>query len=1007
MSTPTEGISGFAPIFSTGTDISVVSTNVDTISSGGGSGNAETFSSNVLTLPLPDPLPTLTLRQWMALMNSSKQRLAQQLTAADAQQMLMIKNFRLQALGWTTSVRARQAMLLDLATEEAKVYGDQLRGSLEFNEAASSYNEFINDINGILDAMRQAQAQYLAGTLSADDYNQAVDNWNNQLNSLNAQLAEKYADYSQAVTDYNQKVELNNLAIQNLNQIRSADGIHDKIPTQDPISLTLPEPSLPFLPHGPALPDPPDVAVPVPDSFEQAGFVSEQTSLSIDIVVPDAIPPQDQAEMDAIVNAIEQSVNAINIGPLSAYNHAVMKARLRLAAMQQAYLTYINNPITPASTATYQAALADYLAYANTANVELISLRQSYEQAINDYNTVALPIYNAQIAAFNEAHSLSQIPKQKALIGQISDELLPTSLPPGSPPYATDPFAINESTVEIALPSVPQGTVTPTSYSYYLEKYTFNVFATDLAGLQAYNKNLDLLQAHREKQIFRLRGLSHRVVSNAYVDRKHFEAAGLGVEAPLVGFGNRTLNRLLAKHLAAEVAKASSIETPLPSDIINTALFYAMNAYEKIALLSSEDALGFLSDNLQVASGKVGEVALSTAFLKNILSFTNSPEIKESIEDFLRASNVPEAQMTQVSTSIANVIASDLIQSAVQQVANDLQLPGLLPSTLASLESGRYRLPIAAARSQNYSDLFTEGTSSARLMNTLTNELTSTPDLNNPQPINRAIVRTVQRGATFTSDTDFRYTLTDELRREQINETLIPPLVNRASDIISNSQRETSSPRFDVQNVDKKLLAASLDEYNRPANEPHNPTAIASAIDATFAQRLVSEIQLREVLSRELQRQNFGKEKADLLAKNAAIIPSTDNPLLSPQGSFTDLNQLSSVFEAAIVERTRTNAGLALAQNLASDLNSAVFGGPTSASTQLTQALGAIGENRSFDEQTESFKNSLGELISTPRLHENNMSLAYNLLNVAAWSIMCEGMGNQPKNMKASIDIIV
>jgi hypothetical protein len=357
--------------------------------------------------------------------------------------------------------------------------------------------------------------------------------------------------------------------------------------------------------------------------------------------------------------------------------------------------------------------------------------------------------------------------------------------------------------------------------------------------------------------------------------------------------------------------------------------------------------------------------------LANPNSFSNADDLRADLQRNLIAQGVNENT------------ASDLAQQAVDFVQAEQQLPDL-PTLLVKDDI----LKSDVLTSNRFSDIIS--------------------DQNLQNAVNQSFV---QGEATKR---DFRNALVAQLVQQgtdRANANLI------ATELLLSVQSDAIKNSFSIDRVNRDVLLKSL------ITNPDDPNAanIIAATNATFALVPKTELEFREILTRQLETFNVDRLAAIELAKNAAIAQANNDPLRSVNASnFLTRDQLATQLIANFSEIFNGNVNGRTVTNLASQLTLAIIGPVLAPEYQADQIRRTNSVLSRLGDAYIQFKNT--HVIETDREVAANFTdfiapkttdsfalitpiLTGMSLFLLFAGLMYEGMGRKPSNFKENIDI--
>lgn len=895
----------------------------DSMSPMGGAPQVSLFLAAPVLAPPQNLFNTdITLNKYVGLMNAAKLTLQDTLNTYDN----AVRQTNLKVLGdqgsWAVTAAAKKDTINNLFATEQALYKQELAGAIAFNEnVVKPYNDFLNSTTPFTQDMNQTQQQFAAGTITNAQYNAAVDVWNGAVDGVNTQLQAKYDIYSAAVSAYNLQVAANNSTINDINSARQALKITANLPPQQPASLA----SITLLPTG--LPhDPLPASLPtVPDSFPLASLTDETTAVSsaITMPTPPAITPAEQT----LFNSIQNSLDAIKNGSLDAYNKALAATDQQVATMRQAISDFGQGIIDQT---TYNTAVSTYLAFATTANIQLSSLSAAYLADINNYNST-LPAINAQITTFNLSRPLSnQIPKQLLLQPPSGSMLLPTTIPSGPSPPAPDPFAAFS---DVALPSAPTGSTTPSNINTYLGKYYALAFAASLQAKIAYDNILDNNANQTEFNLVTLPGKS-KLAPNAGLDpqanifvNEQGSApgiSGVGLTVLIAGIHSSALGSIITNQLLLATSKLLDGKA-LPPEVSDKVLAFALSALQETILVAAQKAGLLLSKFPSSLSpgNEAGAAALSAALTAEISSLINSGAVKDAIASYLTAAGFSPAEIAAIQDTFTAGVTLGLLQFTLSQVANLLNLPGLLPQVLGNLPSATadFQQQIISAVQNKQDAVLSNQASVTALKSVLTDSIASKSNLDSSllkSEIDRAVNNALNDRAAIRSANDLRESLRTNFIKENFDTPTADQLAQRALEFVHNEQSV-------VNDLDSVYAKQSLNSSLQVSQDIKDAVARAQNnqfdTNRQFRGAIVNELQSQGkdlntsyIIANDVLRSQLTQSESNRAVQNTAASSSTLNNEQILQSSVSQAITQSVINQTAINQHAINQANASQAE---------------------------------------------------------------------------------------------
>lgn len=282
-------------------------------------------------------------------------------------------------------------------------------------------------------------------------------------------------------------------------------------------------------------------------------------------------------------------------------------------------------------------------------------------------------------------------------------------------------------------------------------------------------------------------------------------------------------------------------------------------------------------------------------------------------------------------------------------------------------------------------------------------------NLNMQDAVNQALTQSNE------SKRDFRNALIAQLEQQGSDRAAAN---NMANQLMLSVQSEALKNSFSIDRINRDLLATSLSATGSGGKSE----TIASALNGTYDLAPKTELEFREILSRQLQTFGMDRLNAIELAKNAAIAQSGQDPLkgTSP-GDFPArddlvpqfISELSNQFSGKIDGRTATNLGNQLALAIFGPVTTAQYAAdeirrPQSVLNRLNDAYVEARNTHEFNFSREVAKN-FSEFIGPVSLSLTALASRINdpgdrvFLMIAG--LMYEGMGRKPSNFKEDISV--
>ncbi len=933
MSTPTTGISSLFGLISGDTDTSATTNTgttdpfaTDTISSS----NATAASSVLLSASTPvltPPTKEISLLRWHALISSATNALTNQLHLSDTQAMLLNANLWSELGAAAQAIYEKQQTIVQLSKNDNKIYQAKLSTSLSYDKnVVNPYNTFLNGISSTANAMFLLQQQYAAGTITTETYNDAVSQWNANVGDLNTQLQTQYDIYVAGTNLYNAKVTTNNLKIIEQNILREKNGITPPLPLQPTVT---PAP-LVLLPTD-LQPGPPPPTTTVPSALPTTTGVPQSSGVSTVINVSPTT-----AEEQAFLDSITNDLNAINSGPIAAYNTAILSAQSQVSAMSDAIVAYQNG----GSLADYTAARDAYLTFADSFNPTLAPLATAYTVALENYN-LTLPAVNAQISTFNEARlaaGQAPIPYQDELpVPLIGDLLLTLDIPAGPPAPTVNPF----SQLPVLLPPAPNGSSTPTTALAYTSKYFSTLFAAGLLSLKDFRAVIDSQNAYRQFLYFNLAGgKTNLFPSNAFIaphpeinfDVKSNGAAisGVGLTSLILGLDSKALTSIISNSLFSSAGNLLNGKV-IPSEVTDQAVLFALSALEKIAIASALPALSLLSGGLdptQLNDNPVVAGALGLANLKGIEAFLDSGAVEKELTAFLINAGVSQAEIDAALPTLKAALTIGLLQFGVTQLAIALGLPGLLAQVLGNLPGADLQIPLTIGAGQQFGDVLRSGINVQNLKSVLLNELIKKRENIIDRSvalgqINKAINDTVANQTSLSNADDLRSDLARNLENQGVDPDTANDLAQRTLDFVKAEQQLPDLPTLLV----KQDILKSEVMRNETFSDIISSQNLQSAINQSFAQADATKRDFRNALVAQLEQQGTERANANLISTE--LLRSVQSDAIKNSFSLDRVNRdtlTASLIKGNNPEITRNNSEISGINSEISRNNSEITG---------------------------------------------------------------------------------
>lgn len=816
--------------------------------------------------PILIPPNSLTMNIFYQTVNSA--RLNLQHTLNDFESSVRQKN--LESLGdlssWAIAMLQRNSDFRVLYSLEQTLYLQQLGSALSYNvNFLQPYNNFLNNMaSTVLAPMRQLQEQYKNGQITSDQYNSAVDAWNNALADNNSQLQTQYDSYSSITNSYNDQIAANNALAQQVNAMRQRLGVTTMLPMQDPAALStliqlsaLPRTDSPDF-NLAALPTVPATLPNVPDASEATGM---STAISITPTTP-----QEQALLDSI----QQSLDAIKNGSAEAYNRALVTSNDQIDAMNRAVSDYAAGVITQS---TYMAAVNAFTSYAGSQNQTLSPLANAYIADIAAYNN-NLSAINAQIDAFNavrQANNQPLIPRQLPInLPTQSSLLLPTSMPSGTVPPNTNPLS---SGPIILLPNVPEGSTT-TNANTFLNDLIVQILATAVQQL-IYTNNIQSNINTSEVYLDRLKGRKSKYtpfgaddrVNNVFVNELQTIASvsGVGLTTLATGISNDDLDSIITKMLLlSSTDHILGGDKPLPKALMDKILAFTLHALKEISVSAALKAAGLLANSPAAAypGSPAVEAATALGFSNGIQALVSSGAIENALRSYLASFGYSESEIAKLISPLTSAISLSLLQFAVSQTSLGLNLPGLLPQILGNLPnaSDAFRQQVVSSLDNRLQATLENNASIDTMKSIMAHDIVQGEILHNQ--INRAVNNFLDEAAAIRNAEDLRSTLYQNFLQQNIDQPTAYELAQRSTAFL---QSESNLSDLNTAYVFREdLISHFLNNEN-----------ITRAINvAQFENEQVRNYenirQFRGAVATELQNQGSDALQAYILANDVA-----------------------------------------------------------------------------------------------------------------------------------------
>lgn len=932
------GSSPLDPLYA-GAPTSDQSTNNDytssSLSSSSASANTVSFLSFSPTLPPPAPSePDRTLlNTYLSLLSSSKNALLDQLNTFEVEQRQIYSEMIGATGAWAVEQATALKQITDIYRVETSIYRRELNASLSYNvNVVGPYNDFLNSMSSITNAMYQAQLNYKNGTISNADYNAIVAQWNIDAPLNNSQIQAQYDSYAAATLSYNNEVAAINVKIQELNALRRAQGISGNIPLLAPASLLGIQYLTTSLPFDPILGQLPSVAA----SFQTASETSQATGISIAISLSNPVLPEDQAIADAI------SQNLQSIATLAeSYNRELVKSNAQVALMNQAISDFYNGTIDQA---TYDGIVSAYVAYATNANNQLSALASNYLASLNAYNSYVTTI----MYPLN-----TQIPLQSPLdIPPLASLLLPTAIPSTTSPPAVNPLL---SGPFVQLPSTPTGTATPTKLSAYLNKYFTPIAEQQAAAASIAYINLLNAQEQIDYKESVIRGRSKLVPLGAEVAQPSkisttesvaSVVSGVGLSVLALGIDSPALMSVITQSLQLQTSKllADKIPPAVLQKVTNQTLAFTLSILQEAILSAVLPALKALEATpAAIYPGSPAlDVALSIAILSNLKSLIASEGFTKAVSNYLAGGDFTPEQMALLQKSLSTGAELGSLLLAATITARTLKLPGLLAQLLGSQQNAdsAFRQQVMSTLNNNFSQVFDNPEKVSALKLALADSLRSRSAVDYSMlqsQINRAIENSRNILLTANSNEALRQALSAEFSRQNFDVRTSLDLAQTAFNFIQGQllQQDIQAASIRQSINQSRLLQNSLlyspQTDGMDANQVQNIATANNFTGAIVADQLraqaFSSALLNESINKDqlLKALNDSLKQIPLELRVASNIPSSNQLALNPVYVQPSPDLMAAVNQA--LDAT-------LAQRLASDFQFRVV---------LTQQLNLAG----------------------------------------------------------------
>lgn len=873
------------------------------------------MGSPMLAAPSVTSSQNVTLNQYFRVISQGNASLLNTLNTYDnATRQANLKILADQG-SWALTLSTMRAALNDLLGAQTTLFSTQVSQSSAFNgNFVNTYNNFLNSVvNTFASNMNQIQQQYAAGTISQATYAAAVAQYNQNVGQINTQLQAQYNTYSSGVSSYNKQVTTNNNQVDTLNGIFQDLAPGAQLPEQSPAKLA----SLQLLPtnlsSNPSISSLPTVPSSVPAATPAD---TPASTTPIEITLPN-VSPEEQLVIDDVQNAID-TVN----GTITAYNTAEATSNTQIATMEQAISQFAQGTITQAQ---YNTAVSTYLTYANTANTQLSSLVSDYINSLNNYNN-NLGNLNAEIDAVNATLTPGQqIPDQLPLgvPTDTSNLLLPINIPSGPSPPAANPFA---SFSGVITPLATTGSITPAmTVAQYLADYYQNVFSITLQEKQSYDGVLknDITQSNVHLELLPGSSLS-KLTPNFSPDLQSTVPAteqgggaagiaGVGLTVLIAGISNNALGAIVNQQVLA--ASGQTLYGNVQTQVLNKVIAYALNVLQETHLVAAKKAGDLLSNFPSTVSSGSSAVSavLAATLVGEISSLVNSGAVGNAITSFLTEAGLTPDKIAALQGPLTAGLIQGLLQFTVSQVANLLNIPGLLPQVLGNLPNVGASLQqqiIAAAQTQVNTVLSNQAsvdTLKSILNDSILNSsIATTSDLNRSilnDQINSAIDATIANNEVINSISDFQDALASSLTQAGIDQDTVNQLTIQAGQFVKSEQSLTN-------------LDDVIDNQRNLARSIQSSQTLHDIIVSTDNNSFQTNRQIRGALVNQLQNQGADLNTAYTTANgilHSQLILSQNNRAIQNQAALSSAVNSQLLLNASLsqgVSQSSTNQAL-------------------------------------------------------------------------------------------------